>query len=164
MSPKQTLAVVIRLIAVWLMIFSVSTVLSLIVKSKNNLLQLTSGPLITIIIITAILLSICLILWHLSNKISGFILHDIQNTPFTPSSPDSWFAVGCSLLGIWFIGNIIPPLLANVYIAMSIDHGFSDILTKAHMLSETLKLSLGLLLIVGWNRIRRLINSTHHPN
>jgi len=110
MNPHQTLAVTIRLFAIWLFLYYLSTTVGLFLYKhtpKDSLSPLLIGFLGTSLI--------CGLLWHFPTIIAKKILPNssITDESHTPLF-DGWFSVGCTLIGLWILAKAIPAFAVYV--------------------------------------------------
>ena len=107
MSPHQTIAVAIRLFAVWLAIYAGRTAPSF----YRELVRMNDSAGSAIVIgISLLIVIFILYLWFFPKTVARGLLDSNSAAPVEAASPDTWFAVGCALLGLW----LIVPALANL--------------------------------------------------
>jgi hypothetical protein len=111
MSPHQTLAVAVRLAAIWLFLYAISTMAGSYVEAHkysapDSLLPLFFG--------FGIVVMICCLLWFfplfVANRVLPPSVIDSSQLPVF----DGWFSVGCSLIGVWVLAKAIPALVSYV--------------------------------------------------
>jgi hypothetical protein len=103
-TPLQTIAVVVRLFAIWLTIY----VARAAPPFYREVVRLEDSAAAGVTIGIAILLVLfILFLWFFPRTVARVLLDERVLAPAEVSSPDTWFAVGCALLGLWLI---IPSL------------------------------------------------------
>jgi len=109
MSPHQTIAVAVRLFAVWLAIYAARSAPSFYRESVR-----TDDPNagIVIILVLALVAVLVFFLWFFPRTVARNLLDTKSLTPSEPASPDTWFAVGCALLGLWLM---VPALASLIY-------------------------------------------------
>ena len=107
MNPHQILAVSTRLFAIWLFLYSISNLAGTYVQAHKYSAPDTFQPLFWGVGSTIL---VCSLLWLFPLFITKMILppstiEGVQSPIF-----DSWFSVGCSLIGVWVLAKAIPAL------------------------------------------------------
>ena len=111
MSPHQTLAVSIRLFSIWLFLYAISTMTGSYVQAHKY-----SAPdsLIPLFFGVGVVILICGLLWFfplfVARRIFPIAPSPIVQTP----AFESWFSVGCSLIGVLVLAKAIPALISYV--------------------------------------------------
>ncbi len=113
MSPHQTIAVAIRLFAIWLAVYLLRTAPEFFLQAQEDGEQLALVIPVGISILSVLLLAI---LWLFPRSIAKGLLSGSGEPTASSYSPDRWFAVGCSLLGLWLMTQAIPGLLRYLII------------------------------------------------
>lgn len=159
MTPHQTLAVAVRLFAVWLALVVTREVLSSYIFAREG--QGTLLPIVTVVGIIAVV--VVLILWFFPRSIAQGLLPSRSDVPAQPSAPEAWFAIGVSLIGLWLTASAIPGLLRNFAVLFLYA---SDAIDKSGLISGFIflfaQISVGVLLIVGANGIKRFVWWARH--
>ncbi len=112
MTPHQTLATTVRLFAIWLFLYYISTTLGTYLQlnkhsSDDTLLPLFIGLGSTLII--------CGLLWVFPTAIAKKILPNSSTTENNQTNLfDGWFSVGCSLIGLWVLAKALPALVSYI--------------------------------------------------
>lgn len=111
MSSHQILAVTVRLVAIWLFLYAISTMAGSYVEAHkysapDSLMPLFFG--------LGAVTFVCGLLWYFPLFVAAKILP--PSTTENAQSPvfDSWFTVGCSLIGVWVLAKAIPALVSYV--------------------------------------------------
>ena len=111
MSPHQTLAVAVRLAAIWLFLYAISTMAGAYVEAHKY-----SAPdsLLPLFLGLGVVMLICSLLWFFPFFVAKRLLP--PSTTDNNQSPlfDGWFSVGCSLIGVWVLAKAIPALVSYV--------------------------------------------------
>ena len=114
MSPTQIAAVGIRLFAIWLAIYCArwAPYLFGVAREANEV-----G--IVVVTVLAALLSIFAVLglWFFPRTVARTIL-PADTGPPRQSSPESWLAVGCTLIGLWVLTEAAPGLVRTLYVLL----------------------------------------------
>lgn len=109
MNPHQILAVLVRLAAIWLFLYAVSTMMGSYVQANNHN---GTDSLLPILIGLGIVALICSLLWFFPFLIAKTILPisnlKVSETPIF----DNWFTLGCSLIGVMVLTKAIPALVS----------------------------------------------------
>jgi hypothetical protein len=109
MTPHQVIAVVVRLFAIWVVIYVART-------APAFYHQLTSvndtGAVITTVVISVVTILLVLLLWFFPRTVARSLLDAKVVAREEPASADTWFAVGCALIGLWLI---VPALSSVIY-------------------------------------------------
>jgi hypothetical protein len=108
MSPHQVLAVSVRLFAIWLFLYATSNMTGSYVEAHRY-----SAPdsLVPLILGFCVIVFICAFLWFFPLFVARRILHSSTTNDVSPAAVDSWFSVGCSLIGVWVLATAIPALV-----------------------------------------------------
>jgi hypothetical protein len=147
MSPHQTIAVGVRLFAVWLAFYAVGAVA--VNYAEGNWQFATT---IAFIATTAIL-----ILWFFPKTVAHKILAAPISGVTEPSSMDAWLAAGCALIGLWVLSSAIPALVRKVLIFWLSRPGIDDTSgLKFWVVYDLLEIALGLWLFVGSKGLRKV--------
>ena len=107
MSPIQSLAVGVRLFAIWLFWYGLTTA-SQTYFSARNADQDTS--LLVFAVAATFVTAICIVLWLFPTLLARKILPKQADVPNDVPLFENWFSVGCSLLGVWSLAKAIPAL------------------------------------------------------
>lgn len=108
MSPHQVVAVGIRLFAIWLAIYALKEAPGFLVQLRKYDDQFAIGFTIAAVLI---ILGLLVVLWFFPRTIARRLLPGSAPAEPPVISPDAWFAVGCSLLGLWVLTDAIPALM-----------------------------------------------------
>lgn len=108
MQPNQSLVVVVRLFALWLVGYYITTTPWFFVQtqkySPESAVLLTLGA-------SAIALSLSAALWYFAPWIASRLMSGINKPEKPDTSFEGWFSVGCALIGLWVLAKAIPALL-----------------------------------------------------
>src|SRR5512145_2638818 len=155
MTPHQTLAVAVRLFAVWLTVIAIRELVGGYIagRERNDAYIL---PIVTVVAVVAVVFVV--VLWFFPRTIARGLLPPGHDAPAKPSAPEVWFAIGCSLLGLWLAASAIPGVIRNLGIMYLYK---SNPIETARLISASIylfaQIGVGVLLIVGANGIRRFV-------
>ena len=112
MTPLQTLAATVRLFAIWLFLYYISTTLGTYLQLRKNSPDDTLLPLFIGLGGTLV---VCGLLWCFPTAIAKKILPNASNTENNQTNLfDGWFSVGCSLIGLWVLAKALPALVSYI--------------------------------------------------
>jgi hypothetical protein len=109
MTPYQTLAVAVRLFAIWLFLYATSQMASSYVDAHQYNSPDSWMPLIFGFFV---IVSVCIVLLFFPVFIAKRILPTSALSGVRSPTFDSWFTVGCSLIGVWVLAKAIPALVS----------------------------------------------------
>jgi hypothetical protein len=153
MTPHQTLAVAVRLFAIWLAIDVTRDVAWYFISEKE--LGFPMAIAIAMLVVTAAFLAF---LWLFPRSVARGLLPLSSDTPAPPSPPEAWLATGTSLIGLWLVATAVPALTRNslaMYLFRSQSTDLSGL--RDGLLYYFLQLVIGIGLIVSANGIRRVL-------
>jgi hypothetical protein len=155
MTPNQILAVAVRLFAIWFAIYVAREMLGLYVSGRER-----GDPYSLAIVATVSILAVLflVVLWLFPKTIARGLLAVSSDAPAQPASPEIWFAMGTSLIGLWAMASAVPALVRNslvMYLFRSESVDMSDL--RSGMLYYLVQFVVGLGLIFGANGIRKFI-------
>ena len=157
MTPHQTLALGVRLFAIWYALVIVREAVAFILWSppydSQTLALLTGGSILSVLILLA--------LWFFPKSISRGLLPHSSDVPAQASSQQMWFTLGTALIGLWFAASAVAPILRN----LSVMYVFRPELVNAESLRSlreglfyhVVELLLGLGLVFGATGIRKFV-------
>ena len=155
MSPHQAVALMVRLFAIWLAIFIARSAPSFVREASR-----TNDSMVTAAIFGTTILAVLVIivLWFFPKTIARGLLDSTASSTPTPSTPDTWFAVGCALIGLWLFAPALASLIYNLWgMFIAQRDGAADTSElKAYMLYYVVEIALGIWLILGAKGARRL--------
>ena len=158
MSPHQVVAVAVRLFAIWLAIYALRVTPAFLLQ-----VQKYDDPFAMSFVVGAalIVLGILIVLWFFPRTIARRLLPGSAPAEPPVISPDAWFAVGCSLLGLWVLSDAIPALL-KYFIFLYLDQrsgGTTSLPSgwQAGAVSYTVHLLIGFWLLLGAKGVRKLV-------
>jgi hypothetical protein len=155
MSPHQTIAVGVRLFAVWLVVYASTSSLSAYVMDAAHSAHGNDWVALAFFLVFGIA---GFVLWFCPATIARGLLKpaDLQTSP--SESPDIWLAIGCALLGLWVLSSAAPSLLAHLYFRYTLHASHEDVngVDISSFIGEFARLAFGVWLILGGAGFRRL--------
>lgn len=160
MTPHQTLAVAVRLFALWLALVAARELIGgyIVGRERDDAYVL---PIVAIIAIVTVVFVV--ILWFFPRTIARGLLPSVTDTPAKPSTPEVWFAVGSSLIGLWLLASAVPGVLRNLsvmYLFRSESVDTSGLISGLVYL--LVQFIVGAALIAGANGIRKIVWWARH--
>ena len=155
MSPQQTIAVLVRLFAIWLAIY-----FARMLPAFYHEMVVTADTNATVIaiVIAAFTIACILLLWFFPRTIAGTLLDSSGSAATEAASPDTWFAVGCALIGLWLIVPALSSLLYNLsvlYLSQRMpDFDASNI--RYSMIYHVTEIAFGVWLLLGARGARKV--------
>jgi len=113
MSPQQIVAVMARLLAIWIVIHLPGQAYEIAFASSRD-----SEPSMRLFAVGGLALEIlaCLALWFFPLTIARKLLRCSSQERPPPSSSDLWLGMGCALIGLWLLATSLPALVINLFI------------------------------------------------
>ena len=149
--PNQVLAVAIRLFAIGLGMSTLRMLPSLLFQGD----EFRSGRVYAAFLV-ALTIVVALALWFFPRLIAGKLLASTSEKDASVSA-DTWFAMGCALVGLWTLTYAVPGLVREVFVLQWALTHLSDTATiKARFAYSVLELAIALWLVFGTNAFRRL--------
>lgn len=125
MSPHQTIAVAVRLFALWLGVYTVRSTSALFLGGGATIYSkpLDSKGLAISGIIGILTLLMAIVLWFFPLTVAKKLL-----SPSAAAAPaetrDSWLAMGCALIGLWLLATSVPAIVRDaMYLYSSFPEG-----------------------------------------
>jgi len=154
MTPHQTLAVAVRLFALLFVIYIVQNLLAFYFSSRDR-----GDPYAGVIVATIALISalFVIVLWFFPRSIARGLLTVSNHTPAQPAAPDTWFATGACLIGLWLTASAIPALARNSLVMFLFRSESVDMSgLRGGLLLYGIQFLVGLGLLLGANGLRRV--------
>jgi hypothetical protein len=123
MTPHQTIAVAVRLFAIWLVIYLIPGVVGFYTQFAKH-----GDPtkLLTAVVVTIVAGGLVLVLWCFPHTIARRLLTTASAASPSPISADTWLAMGCALIGIWVLASGLPALIRDLLILRLSDETYTD--------------------------------------
>jgi hypothetical protein len=152
MSPHQTIAVAVRVFAIWLAIGVLRTIPALFflpdrVKSAVYLYN------IDVFIVSVVVVVVLLCFPH---TIAVKLLPPHAANPLPAASSDTWLAMGCALIGMWMLTYAVPALVRDTYIVLYNPSADDVPKIKTWILYNFLEVAIAAWLIFGARGFRKL--------
>jgi hypothetical protein len=114
MSPHQAIAVAVRLFAVWLAAYALRTASAIIFGGGATIYSrpIDSRGLIVAGIIGILTLLAAIFLWFFPLTTAKKLLSP-PVTAAPAEAPDTWLAMGCTLIGLWLLASAIPSIVRD---------------------------------------------------
>lgn len=110
MTPKNFVAVCLRLFALWLVIGGVQVfAIAEAIKQFNE--HFITDPLWIVLLVMAIFLGAAFLLWILSAPIATKLLSGVPSPNLPGLSMGQIIVAGCVLMGLWWLKEALIPLL-----------------------------------------------------
>ena len=161
MTPHQTLAVTVRLFALWLFFYAIPNLLG-IYKSITKYSGSESMH-YYFLMASGVMLAICLLLWFFPLFIAKRIL-PLSKT-FDSQAPEfqSWFSVGSCLIGLWLLVAALPSLFSNIAVFIVLDKTLTATYTEnpywlVQILYSTFQFIIGFWLFIGGKGLKKVLH------
>ena len=150
MTPHQTVAVALRLFAVWIGLQALMTLPAFFLPGSD-----AAGYVYGLFLlgVTGVLV---LVLWFFPRAITGKVLPPQDAQPQRSATPDTWLAMGCSLIGLWIFTTRIPRLVFDVYILKSMASYEEHSQLLRGVLYDSTEVAIALWLILGGKGFRKI--------
>src|SRR5262245_59568162 len=107
MTPHQTLTVAVRLFAILVALYLLRELVAWFPPGQGEqpygLMAMVYVPMVIGLVI----------LWFFPRTIARGLLPPSSDAPGQPATPETWFAVGSCLIGLWLMASAVPALLRN---------------------------------------------------
>ncbi len=120
MTPHQTIAVALRLVAIWLGIGVLRSLPSFYITGSPD----APGRAYALVLatLTAVL---AVVVWCFPLTIAKRLLkREAVDVP-AAASPDTWLAMGCALIGLWMLSTTLPKLFFD-FLVLNYSSGTED--------------------------------------
>lgn len=122
MTPLQALAVAVRLFSVWLAVSvgreTFAFYVSGIARASND------GGLIAIFSVLLVA-GVAVALWFFPKTVARRLFSPSEGEPGSPASPETWLAVGCTLIGVWLLASALPAFVRRLLL-IHFSYGMED--------------------------------------
>lgn len=160
MMTVRGVALAVRLFAVWLFVWCLRTMPTMI--SVIRFAQAKPGDWLIYAFFLLLALLVAGVLWAFPLSVAGRLLPGgecIGPVPGNPGVVSEWARAGCLVLGLWLLAEVIPDLGYGLTMLMLWHQPFA-LAFKATMLAMFMRLALGVWLLCGapgiWQHVRWL--------
>ena len=163
MTPHQVIAVAVRLFAIWLAIYS-ARMAPAFYREVTNAGDASGG--IAVILISLLVALAVLFLWFFPSTVARTLLDSNSPPPGGPASPDTWFAIGCALLGLWLMIPALAALIYNLsllYLAQR-DTRLDMTNVRPAWIYDFIEVGFGVWLLLGARGVRRIFWAMRHES
>ena len=159
MSPIQTLAVSVRLFAIWLLWYGLTTISGTYFSAHAADHDVS---VLTFAIGAIVIASACAVLWQFPLLVAQRLLPKHAELPVGSPVFEDWFSVGCSLLGVWSLAKAVPALgsfLIVNYLGLKLYPNSYSVNPDwpLHVAFNLFQLGFGLWLFFGATGLRKLL-------
>jgi hypothetical protein len=100
---------------------------------------------------------VCLGLWFFPRSVAGKLLPEPAGHAPAVSSPDTWLAMGCALIGLWMLTYAVPALARDaVVLQLATDYYQDTSQTRSWVFYNLLEVVIAFWLVFGAAGFRRL--------
>lgn len=159
MPPNQSLIVVVRLFALWLIGYYITAAPWFYVQARKFS---PDSAVLYALGAAVIILALFAALWFFASWIASRLVSDSNHVAEQSATFDSWFSVGCALIGLWVLAKAIPALLhyliAN-FLGSSMFPNTYMATPEWHLTAifNTIQLLFGLALFLGGKRLNKIV-------
>lgn len=114
MTPHQITALGIRLFTIWLFLYSVTNIMGYYNYLASRAENVEAGVALSVLGTGMV----CFLLWCYPFAIARKILPTPTETDLSKPIFESWFSVGCSLIGLYALSKAIPALVSQSMLAL----------------------------------------------
>ena len=145
MSPHQTIAVAVRLFAVWLAVYALQTASATFLDGR-----VATKGLVVAGIIGILTLLVAVLLWFFPLTTAKKLLSDPAANSAPGETPDTWLATGCALIGLWLLASAIPHIVRDALYLYSANSSYDDSVEFKHWVAyRFVEIVVAVWLIVG---------------
>jgi len=116
MSPHQTIAVAVRLFAVWLAAYALQTASAVFLDGR-----VATKGLVVAGILGTLTLFLAVMLWFFPLTTAKKLLSEPAAKDAPREAADIWFAMGCALIGLWLLASAIPHMVRDALLWYSLN-------------------------------------------
>ncbi|SRR6266480_2426763 len=123
MSPHQTIAVAVRLFAIWLLIWLIPGVFGFYAQFIKH-----SDPakLLVAAAVTIVAAVVVLGLWFFPHTVARMLLTEANAESAPTISADTWLTLGCAVIGLWVLASGLPGLMRDLFILYFSQDTYTD--------------------------------------
>jgi hypothetical protein len=156
MTPHQTVAVAVRLFAIWFLIWLIPSVLGFYAQFLKHD---DPSKLLIAVVVTIVAAGLLLALWFFPQTIARGLLRTTSSESTPGMSADTWLAVGCALIGLWVLASGLPGLIRDSLILLyfSDDTSADTTQVKQWLFYDCAQIIVAVWLILGAKGVRKAI-------
>jgi hypothetical protein len=146
----------VRLFAIWLAIYWARWIPYLYTQAHEAEGMMETA---VAVIVTVLGIAFVLALWFFPRTVARTLLPSESNPPALKSHPGSWFAVGCTLLGLWVLTSAVPALVRNAYVLLYVQRNNMPVPEGwgSGVLYYSVELGVGVWLLLGAAGVRKVL-------
>jgi hypothetical protein len=150
-TPHQSVAVALRLFAVWLALRTLSTVPWFFEPHASD----TPGYVWSTFMLV-LTVAVIFALWVFPRTIARKLLPPPDTEPQPSATPDLWLAMGCTLLGLWTLTTTIPRLVYDFFALTSMSPVDDSSQLRHWVLYNLVEVAIAVWLLLGAKGLRKL--------
>ena len=150
-TPHQTVAVALRLFAVWIGLQALMTLPAFFQPNGSD-----APGYVYALFLFALTGVLVLVLWFFPGAITAKLLSPQDAQPQSSAPPDTWLAMGCSLLGLWIFTNRVPRLVFDLFILKSMENYQEHSQILRGIIYELIEVAIALWLVLGAKGFRKI--------
>ncbi len=149
MTPRQIVALALRLFAVWLGFQALGYVVWFLWGRGSQ-----PADYAYVIFMSAFNAVIIPALWFFPRTIARKLLPSDEAPPHSSATADTWLAVGCTLIGLWALTDTVPKLVYDLFL-LNADSGPNDV-QRWVLLTHAVKLGIVVWLVLGGKGVGKI--------
>jgi hypothetical protein len=151
MTPPQALAVALRLFAIWLGLGALRTLPTFFGPYWSDAPGYAYA--LFLFALTSVL---ALVLWFFPRAVTGKLLPPQETQSQASVPPDTWLAMGCSLIGLLMFSATVPRLVFDFFALNSMANYADHSQLRRGVLYDFVELAISLWLILGAKGFRKI--------
>jgi hypothetical protein len=157
MTPHQTIAVAVRLFAIWLLVSLITGLINFGAQFNwHDYPHKTQATVLS----AAVTMLFVLALWFFPHTVARRLLTTSATKPneaAAPISADTWLAMGCALVGLWVLASSLHSLVRDAVILYSSGDSITDTSEVRHwLLADLARFAIAVWLMFGAKGFRRI--------
>jgi len=153
MSPHQTIAVAVRLFAIWLFLYFTRDTLSYYFDAEA---RGHPGALVFALSVLVLTGAVSTVLWFFPLTVARKLLAAPASDTAPPATPDEWLAAGCVLLGLWLLSLAVPILVRDSLIQYLYRETYGGEPATPFLLRYVAEIGIALWLVCGAKGVRAI--------
>jgi hypothetical protein len=155
-SSVQAVALGIRLFTIWLAIYWARSIPYLFAEARD-----AEGwaPTVVALAYSGLLVGFVVVLWFFPRTVARTLLPEERAAPQVNTSPDTWFAVGCALIGLWVLASVLPGVFREDYLFLYAKRNSIALPEQweSSVIYYVVQLAVGVWLLLGAKGVRKLV-------